>query len=185
MKCDNNSSIMTYQNTKLAIKALNNKLQYLLAKQKDVIQQISRARAAGDVSENFELKSAKQEQFKLEYDIQQLQNYLSVVVAINIPISPASSSVQFGCKVKLIPVPPSNLKTKEYVILGLHESDACRGSISYNSPLIAPILNKTAGYIFSFNNNRYKIESITIPSDEEVRNVTSQEILEYETQKKL
>src|SRR5258708_8956267 len=93
-----------------------------------IIQAIATAREHGDLSENAEYHAARDKQSFIEGRVKDLENKLALAEVIDLAKLAASDRVAFGAIVKL-----SNADTGEemtYRILGAHESDLAKGSIS-------------------------------------------------------
>ncbi|MDO1605581.1 transcription elongation factor GreA [Lactobacillus sp. YT155] len=112
-----------------------------LVKRPEVINRIKIARGFGDLSENSEYSSAKDEQSTLESKIaeitEQLQ-YAEVIDASNID----SDEVSVGKKVTIA---EKGEDPEEYVIVGSAESDPLSGKISNDSPIAKALLGKKVG----------------------------------------
>ena len=120
----------------------------------------------GDLRENAEYKSAKEEQARLENVSKKLQEEIDKAEVFD-PTRYSGDRVFFGTKVNIV-----NEKTsmeEEYVILGPWESDPTNGIISYMSPLGKSLLNAQVGDVVSYlvNNEKMaykvlKIEKMTV-----------------------
>lgn len=128
---------------------LKEKLDFLKnTSRKNVLEAIKTARAHGDLKENAEYHSAKEEQYLLEKKIKELEEKIlySEVIDINKIID--KSKIVFGATVEL-----ENLDTgrmSKYKIVGDDEADLKENLISINSPLAKAILLKTSGDVISF-----------------------------------
>jgi len=103
---------------------------------------LAEARALGDLKENAEYHSAKEEQSLLEGKIAQLQHILSTSEIIETS-KITSNKIVFGATVKLYN-PEKNLYTT-YQIVGHEEADSTQGKISINSPLAKALIGKEEG----------------------------------------
>lgn len=118
---------------------LNNLIEVEYPKIKDALCE---ARAQGDLSENFEYRSARRAQAKTISRIKYLQRVLEhsrVIDTRNLP----KDQVTLLSKVRL-----TNLSTNtqaEYVIVSPHETDLQAGKISLNSPIGKALMGRKAG----------------------------------------
>lgn len=107
-----------------------------------VAERIKEAISYGDLSENSEYDSAKNEQAELEERINKLENMLRVAKIIDESELP-SDHVSVGGKVKL-----RNMSTKEevtYAIVGSTEADPFAGKISNRSLVGMALIGKAIG----------------------------------------
>jgi transcription elongation factor GreA len=100
------------------------------------------ARALGDLKENAEYHSAKEEQSLLEGKIAQLQHILSTSEIIDTS-KISSKKIVFGATVKLFN--PEKDTYTIYQIVGHEEADSTQGKISINSPLAKALIGKEEG----------------------------------------
>ena len=103
---------------------------------------ISTARSFGDLSENSEYTEAKEEQRKLAYRKEELQDMIKNAVVVEESETDASL-VGIGSFVKVFMVERS--KETEYHIVGSYEADPFAGKISDQSPIGAALLGKGVG----------------------------------------
>lgn len=122
------------------------------------------ARAQGDLSENFEYRSARRAQAKAISRIKYLQKILEHSRIIDTKTLP-KDQVTLLSKVRL-----TNLDTDaraEYVIVSPHETDLLSGKISLNSPIGKALMGKKAGDVVSVQapaaTIRFRVEEIIIP----------------------
>jgi transcription elongation factor GreA len=104
-------------------------------------EEIGRARAFGDLSENYEYKAAKERQARLMARINQLQRELKDAQPLN-PEQIDTTEVNIGCRVQLCDQSGSIM---EFSILGPWDADPDQGIISYQSPLAQQLLGKRPG----------------------------------------
>jgi transcription elongation factor GreA len=106
------------------------------------IQDISEARAHGDLSENAEYHAAKEKQSFIVGRLNELKDVISKSEVIEVDNSPADRVV-FGRTVLLY-----NLETEEeiaYKLVGAYESDPDNNKISVTSPLGQALIGKEEG----------------------------------------
>ncbi|GKQ42531.1 transcription elongation factor GreA [Companilactobacillus sp. RD055328] len=112
-----------------------------MVKRPEIINRIKIARGFGDLSENSEYSSAKDEQSVMESRISQIQEmlqYAEVVDVSNVP----SDEVSVGKKVTIV---EDGEEPEEYFIVGSSESDPMSGKISNDSPIAKALLGKKIG----------------------------------------
>ena len=109
----------------------------------EIARQLEEARSFGDLSENAEYASAKEEQSKLETRILQLETQLSKARILD-EQTLDTSKVSLGLTVTLKEMTrPSKVFT--YTIVGSEEADPKTHSISQKSPVGQAILGKAVG----------------------------------------
>ena len=107
-----------------------------------IIEEIARARALGDLSENAEYHAAKERQGQIESRIAQLDERLRYAQIID-PSSLSGKDIKFGATVSLID--EDTEKKHKYQIVGKFETDAQNGKISIESPLARALIGKQKG----------------------------------------
>jgi transcription elongation factor GreA len=108
-------------------------------KRKEVVERIKIARSFGDLSENSEYDSAKEEQAFVESRIQQLENMIRNAVIIEDDKS-NPDVVSIGKSVTFLELPDGDKET--YTIVGSAEADPFEGKISNDSPMGKSLLGK-------------------------------------------
>ena len=116
-------------------------------------QDVAEAKAKGDLKENQEYKSAKEQQHFLSLQLAQLQSELNRAVVFD-PTTSTTSMVSFGTVVTL--TDNDSGKDETYTILGPWESDPDNNVISYMSPFGNAVLNRKAGETATFTINEHK-----------------------------
>lgn len=106
-------------------------------RRKEVAERIERAKEMGDLSENAEYTSAREEQAFLEGRILELETLLRNAVVIS--HAKGTDSVEVGSIVK---AQSSDGGVREYTIVGSDEADPLKGKISHASPLGEAFLDK-------------------------------------------
>ena len=107
-----------------------------------IIQAISEARAHGDLSENAEYHSAKEQQSHNEGRIAELEDKLGRAEVIDVS-KLNGTKIKFGATVTLID--EDTEETKSYQIVGDMEADVKQGRISISSPIARALIGKTIG----------------------------------------
>lgn len=124
-------------------KKLENELEDLKMKRRpEVIKRIKIARSYGDLSENSEYESAKDEQAMVEGKIAQIENMLQYAVIIDNE-DVAKDEVSMGREVTIKELPDEEPET--YSIVGESESDPINGKISNESPMAKGLLGHKIG----------------------------------------
>ncbi len=116
---------------------------------------IQTAREFGDLSENFEYKSARQRASYLSARVGKLQGELANVQVLD-PQRVDTSVVRVGTRILLV----NGDVRREVTILGPWESAPERGVYSNQSEVATALIGHAAGDIVSFMGNDYQIESI-------------------------
>lgn len=125
--------------TREGVAELDKEHKRLLAERKPVADAIKTAREFGDLAENAEYQSARQEQEKLEARISEIEHILLNVEIIAKPRG-GNSIVQVGSTVTL-----KNGATKKFQVVGTVEADPLNGKISDESPIGQALLGKKLG----------------------------------------
>lgn len=122
---------------------LENELNELkTVKRQQVIERIKIARGFGDLSENSEYESAKDEQSQVETRISQIEEMLHYAQVIDSSkIDP--DEVSIGKDVTFLEDGEGDPET--YTIVGSAESDPAAGKISNDSPIAKALLGKKKG----------------------------------------
>ena len=113
-----------------------------LKRRPEVIKRIKIARSYGDLSENSEYESAKDEQAFVEGRISQIENMLQYAVIIDNDDF-AADEVSMGRSVTFKELPDEEPET--YTIVGESESDPLSGKISNESPMAKGLLDHKVG----------------------------------------
>ena len=122
-------------------KQLEQKLEeYKTVKRPEVIKKIGLAREFGDLSENAEYDAAKEEQARIESEIQEMEAKLRNCIIIG---NVDTSMVNLGCKVTVYD--ETFEEEVEYQIVGSTESNPIEGRISNESPVGVALLGKKVG----------------------------------------
>lgn len=126
--------------TQSGVEELKEELDTLLAQRVVIADRIKQARELGDLSENAEYQTAREEQDRLETRISELDHVLQNAKLIKKP--KANGEVKLGSSVKL---KSSEGKPKEFQVVGTMEADPLNGKISDESPIGKVLLNKKVG----------------------------------------
>lgn len=130
--------------TKRGAEKLKTELQRLKTVERPaVIQAIAEARAQGDLSENAEYESAKEQQGFIEGRIIEVESKLSAAQIIDPTGLDADGRVVFGATVDLEDEDSGTAVT--YQIVGEDEADLKHGLINVSSPIARALIGKEEG----------------------------------------
>lgn len=115
--------------TPIGVKKIEAELVKLKVKRAEIVQKIKDAKELGDLSENAEYHSAKEEQGLTEARINEIESLLKVAIVVQPTTS--KSKVSLGSKITV----KSGDEITDYEIVGMNEADPAAGKISANSPL--------------------------------------------------
>lgn len=134
-------------------KELENELQALIAERPEIAAKIATAREFGDLSENEEYSSARNEQKLAESRIMEIQEILKNAKIIR---GGKKDSVALGTTVVL----DMGGKNVEYAVVGPTEANPLEGKISNESPIGKAIMGQKSGAEVEFNGKKVKILEI-------------------------
>lgn len=118
--------------------------EYRMKRRPEVIKRIKIARSYGDLSENSEYESAKDEQAMVESRIAQIENMLQYAEIIdNEDVD--KDEVSMGRTITIQELPDE--ESEEYQIVGESESDPFNGKISNESPMAKGLLGHKVGEV--------------------------------------
>ncbi len=113
-----------------------------ISRRKDIAGRLEYAKSLGDISENTEYQSAKEEQWCNESRIAELEDILSRAKLI---LKGKSSWIQLG---SLVSIKKERSETIEnYYIVGHEEANPLSGKISHESPIGSALLGRKSGEI--------------------------------------
>jgi transcription elongation factor GreA len=127
-----------YQITDEGKKELEAELAELVGRRGAIADKIAEARDFGDLSENAEYDSAREEQGLVESRVAEIEDILLNAELIK---AVKSSKVILGSKVEL----KSGKKATTYSVVGPVEADPLAGKISNESPLGLALMGKKVG----------------------------------------
>ncbi|MGL4438859.1 MAG: transcription elongation factor GreA, partial [Bosea sp. (in: a-proteobacteria)] len=107
-----------------------------------IIEAISEARAHGDLSENAEYHSAKEQQSLNEGRILELESMIGRAEVIDVS-KMSGDRIKFGATVKLVDEDTEEERT--YMIVGEPEADVRAGKLSIGSPIARALIGKSIG----------------------------------------
>jgi transcription elongation factor GreA len=116
-------------------------LKALRAERPKIVDAIEEARAHGDLSENAEYHAAKERQGQVEAQIAEIEDRVSRAQIID-PTTLSGDRIVFGATVT---VRDDKDKPNRYQIVGMTESGARQGRISYDSPMGRALIGKSVG----------------------------------------
>ena len=108
-----------------------------------IIQAIAEARSHGDLSENAEYHTAREQQSFCEGRIKDIEAHLSNAEIIDVTRLPATGKVVFGATINLEDQDDGNAVV--YQIVGDPEADIKSGLISVSSPIARALVGKSQG----------------------------------------
>jgi len=111
-------------------------------KRKEVVERIKIARSFGDLSENSEYDSAKEEQAFVEGRITTLENMIRNAKIID-EDEISTDSVSLGRTVTFVELPDGD--EESYTIVGSAEADPFEGKISNDSPIAKSLIGRKVG----------------------------------------
>lgn len=132
---------------------LEKELEELIANRPAITERIATARAFGDLSENEEYSSARNEQKLAESRILEIEEILKNASIIK---GGKKDKVVLGASVTL----DMGGKKVDYTIVGPTEANPLEGKLSNESPIGKLVFGKKAGESFEFNGKKVKIISI-------------------------
>ena len=128
---------------------LEEELEYLkMVKRKEVVERIKIARDFGDLSENSEYDSAKEDQAFVEGRISTLEKMIRNAVIIK-DSEFSTDEVNLGNTVTFKELPDGDEET--YTIVGSAEANPIEGLISNDSPIAKGLLGRSKGDMVSIN----------------------------------
>ena len=134
-------------------KELEAELDSLIKERPAIAERIATARSFGDLSENEEYSSARNEQKIAESRILEIQEILKNAKLIR---AGKKDKVALGATVALT----LSGKKMEYTIVGPTEANPLEGKISNESPIGAALMGHKAGESFDFNGKKVKVVEI-------------------------
>ena len=108
-------------------------------RRKEIAQRIQSARELGDLTENAEYDSAREEQASIEGRIAELEETMKRAEVVKNNKCPVQIDV--GCRVRV----HLEDQDQEFQIVGAPEADPTKGKISHESPLGQALLGKKVG----------------------------------------
>lgn len=129
-----------YQITEDGKRELEAELTELKGQRGDIADKIANARDFGDLSENAEYDSAREEQGLVESRIAEIEDILLNAELIK---SGSKTKISLGSKVQL----KTGKKTVVYHVVGPVEADPLEGKISDESPIGEALMGKKVGDI--------------------------------------
>ncbi len=124
------------------VNELKTELEELTALRSEIAERIKTAREFGDLSENAEYSSARQDHERNEARIAEVQHILANVEVIQTPKAKGDAKVVLGATVQL---KSKDGKKKQFQVVGTVEADPLNGKISDESPIGKALLGKKVG----------------------------------------
>lgn len=116
-------------------------------------ERLMAARALGDLSENAEYQTSREEQGKNETRIQQIEGILKYAKVIE---RSGTDKVELGATVVVKKLSDSTEKT--YIIVSDAEADIMANKVSTNSPIGSVMVGKQSGQTFTLETPRGTVE---------------------------
>jgi transcription elongation factor GreA len=126
--------------TQKGLEELNGELEERKKRRSEIAKKIESAREQGDLMENTEYDSAKNEQGENESRIMEIEDILRRAVIIS---KENKSSVQLGSSVRL--QKDASDIPEDYFLVGPEEANPSEGKISNESPLGSALIGKKKG----------------------------------------
>jgi transcription elongation factor GreA len=128
-----------YSLTQAGVDELKEELKGLISQRVHVAERIKHARELGDLSENAEYQTAREEQDRLETRISELEHILQNSKVIKKPKN--DGTVRLGSTVAL----KNSGKPLQFQVVGTMEADPMHGKISDESPIGKALMGKKVG----------------------------------------
>lgn len=128
----------TYQITEIGKKELEVELETLKGRRGEIADRIAEARDYGDLSENADYDTAREDQALVETRIAEIEDILAKAEIIKVG---KGSRIAVGSTVEL----KSGGKTVTYTLVGPVEADPLEGKISNESPIGEALMGKKVG----------------------------------------
>lgn len=148
--------------TKEGKKEKEERLEYLrTVVRPEVLEKLKTAREYGDLSENSEYDAARNEQGRVESEIQMIEETLRVAIIVDSD-ELKNDKVRIGSTVKVLDIDFD--EENEYKIVGSIESDPDRGWVSNLSPIGSGLIGKKKGEIVDIKtpNGSFQVKILAI-----------------------
>lgn len=153
--------------TKNGLEELKTELNDLInVKREEIKERLKTARADGDLSENADYTSAREEQAKNEARIQELEIIIASAVIIEEQHANKQNknAIRVGSWVTITHMKNNQTNKEKFKIVGSIESNPFEGLISNECPLAMSILNATTGDEIEIKGikNPYKVKILKV-----------------------
>ena len=148
--------------TKEGKKEKEERLEFLrTVRRPEVLEKLKTAREYGDLSENSEYDAARNEQGRVESEIQMIEETLRVAIIVDSD-DLRNDKVRIGSTVKVLDLEFD--EENEYKIVGSIESDPDRGWVSNVSPIGSGLLGKKKGEVVDIKtpNGSFQVKILAI-----------------------
>jgi len=148
-----------YHLTQAGLSELQKELNALLDQRPTIADRIKKARDLGDLSENAEYSTAREDQDRLESRISEIEHIVANASVIKKPRT--DGTVKLGSTVQL---KGKNGANRQFQIVGTVEADPMSGKISDESPVGKVLMGKQVGDMVEIKASplaTYKITSIS------------------------
>ena len=152
--------------TKAGLKKLQDEMKVLQKQKRQLIEEVNKAAAMGDLRENAEYHAAKEHLRQVGMRLTEVESKLSHVLLIDdLPV--ATGEARLGVQVTL-----EDLQTHEqcdYLLVGSEEADPSNGKLSIASPLGKSLLGRKEREEFTLTLPKavanYRVVKIARPSE--------------------
>ena len=141
--------------SKEKLEELKGELKTSVEARPEIIERVSTARALGDLKENAEYHSARDDQRANESKIEEIEAILKNYEIVD-SSKMSHDFVAVGSTVKL-----KGSDSKTFTVVSSVESDPLNGKISDESPIGQALVGKKVGDEIEMGGNSYKIEEIS------------------------
>lgn len=148
----------TVRISKEKLAELEKDLKLCLEARPEIIERVASARELGDLKENAEYHSARDEQRSNESKIEEIEKILKNYELVEVS---NSSEVEVGVTVKLSSATEALEDEKVFTVVSSVEADPLNGKISDESPVGQALIGKKVGEDVEIGGKRYKLEEIS------------------------
>jgi transcription elongation factor GreA len=136
--------VKTVQVTQEGLEELQRELKELVEiKLPANVERVSKAREYGDLSENAEYHSAKEDQTLIETRIDEIEKILAMAQVVQ--QTKSSTKVGMGSSVTIAPTGKGKAKSQIFTIVGEFEAVPAEGKVSSVSPIGKALMGKKKG----------------------------------------
>jgi len=126
-------------------------------KRREIARRLDEAKSLGDLSENAEYQSAKEEQAFNEGRILELGKLIKESILLK-PARKGQKNIRIGTVFEVKMISNNSPGKQTFMIVGSHEADPGQGKISNESPLGQAFLDKQIGDIIDIETPKGKVK---------------------------